>query len=190
MWSTGDLLFFVGASPLLTRQAGEPDEPEPVSTTVYGELHVRWSLGRLLCGRRLGSGLIRDLVLAQELDFGSGGMAHLHGIGLDLASGSARTNLYLRDDPSEPGVTWQLLVGLSTTVALGSEVGVSVFVDVIGAEGESDGGFYVYAQALAEAGGLIGVAPDRLGAGITSSLAGRHLAQAAGTLGVLIRWGL
>ena len=82
------------------------------ATYLYGEWHPRFSLSKL-SGVDFSWGLLRDVLLANELNFSDVNhfFSHCHGVGLSLALPGfsfANVNVFARDDRHQPGVTWQI----------------------------------------------------------------------------------
>lgn len=157
-WAYGDNFFFVDVTNLVAYEDAPGVGIGGGATAAYGEWQPRISLSRLT-GRDLRAGPIRDVLTAHEVNFSGGGfLAHLHGIGLDWdAPGFTflKTNLYLRDDRTRSGATWQVLVAWSVPFRVtGVDFTFGGFADIVGAEGAAPANLFTGTQLLLDLGRL------------------------------------
>jgi nucleoside-specific outer membrane channel protein Tsx len=128
-----------------------------VDSRLYGEIHPRLFLNRLLGMKGRVLGFLQDAGVATELDLGNGFQAYLAGLGADLANpwGTITINVYYRYTALQiPGVdrvynhTWQVSPSWVLPFRLGKvPLLFTGFVDVDGVKaGKGWKGFEVMAQ--------------------------------------------
>ena len=112
------------------------------------------------------------MLLAAPINTGSNFRAYLYGAGLDFdLPGFAflQLNVYLRDDASLPGSTWQITpVWLYPFSAGAAKLSLGGFMDYAGAEGGSRANLLIVPQLLLDLGALWQL-PGALYAGVEYS---------------------
>lgn len=133
-WKYGDTYSFIDVSNIIE------NDPEDSGTIVYGEWQPRFSLSKVF-GGDYSAGLIKDVLTAHQLNFQTGSLAHLNGLGVDFdlpGFSFANANVYVRDDLYQSGSTWQVtLYGkLDPFIFAGNDWFVDGWVDFAGKEGD------------------------------------------------------
>jgi nucleoside-specific outer membrane channel protein Tsx len=103
-WKYGDNFFFTDV-----QNGAAFDTAKPVNT--YSEFHSRLSFGKI-SGKDLSAGIFGDVLLAGEVDYAAGfNPTYLYGLGTDWKIPGAAffmLNLFVRDDPTVDGVSFQV----------------------------------------------------------------------------------
>lgn len=103
-WKYGDNFFFTD---VLNGAAFDTSKP----ITTYGEFHSRLSFGKI-SGKDISAGPFGDVLLAGEVDYAAGfNPTYLYGIGTDWKIPGAAffmVNLFVRDDPTVDGISFQV----------------------------------------------------------------------------------
>lgn len=159
-WTYGDNFFFFDVS-----------DPDRSGTQVYGEFAPRLSLGKI-SGRDLTRGLIKEVLLAAQINTGTNFRVYLYGAGLDLdLPGFAffQLNAYVRDDANLPGNTWQITPVWRVPFSVGAaKLSVGGCMDYAGAEGGARANLLFLPQLLLDL-GTLWQAPGALYAGVEYS---------------------
>jgi len=128
-WSWGDVFLFTDFT---AQDNGERN--------LYGELIPRLSLSALSGREVSGDGLIRDVLLVGNYEFGDQGLErYLAGLGVDFNVDGFRflrvSGLH-RDDPTRAGSTWQVTIAWNRPFEIGGQSFLAEgFADIAGAEG-------------------------------------------------------
>ena len=146
-WSLGDNYLFIDVSHIASQENGD--------TGIYGEWQPRISLSKIV-GKDLSRGLFGDVLETNRLAFGSGFLAVLNGLAIDLKIphfAFFHQHAFLRNDIHLPGVTWQL----TTEWAVPFEIGGVRFVQggfahFVGPEGSSHFNIITQPQLLLDVG--------------------------------------
>ena len=157
-WKYGDTFFFTDVSFL-----------ERVSTKVYGELHPRFSLGKIL-DKPFKYGIFDDVLLATQLEFGSDDIrVYLYGLGTNLKIPGFTyftLNGYVRDNAHLSGATYQISAVWDYPMSiLGRRVAVTGFTDWAGGEDGLEKNLTFVPQVLVDI-GEIWNKPNRFYGGI------------------------
>lgn len=156
-WAYGDNFFFFDVT-----------EPSDDGTNIYGEWQPHLSLG-WLTGREPGAGVVKDVLLAGQLNFGEGFRAYLVGVGLDLnlpGFSFFLVNIYARDENLRAGRSWQITPAWLFPFTLGrTRWQFGGFVDWYGSEGDGKSNVQAQPQLLLDMGTWFGP-PDQLHVGI------------------------
>lgn len=160
-WPYGDVYFFVDFT------HGDFVGQGGIRDRIYAELIPRLSLSKVL-GRRIGAGLVRDVLVASEFNRGGQGfVANMVGIGFDFAVPGVRVlglNLYYRDDNFDES-SYQATLVLHAPFDAGP-VGLAVdgFADLYGTDA-TPWNLMTQPQVLVDVGRPIGLGAGWLWAG-------------------------
>lgn len=156
-WAGGDHFFFFDVT-----------EPTGRETDLYGEWQPRLSFSKLT-GREPWAGVVKDVLLAGQLNFGKGFRAYLVGIGFDLdlpGFSFFQVNVYARDENLRSGQTWQITPAWLFPFTLGeTHWQFTGFVDWAGSEGDGKSNVQAQPQLLLDLGTWFG-SLDQLQIGI------------------------
>jgi nucleoside-specific outer membrane channel protein Tsx len=159
-WKYGDNFFFLDATDPETNRSGS-------STALYAELSPRFSLSKIT-NSNLSFPLVKDVLVATTLEMGQGFHNYLYGVGLSLdlpKFAFADLNMYVRNDPKQYGVTYQITPCWALPFTIGpAKMLFEGFVDIAGAEGSSEFNIDAQPRLLLDVGNFWG-APDSLFAG-------------------------
>lgn len=156
-WTYGDLFIF-----------GDFTDPFRSRYSAYGEIHPRLSFKKI-SGKSFGSGVVKDLLLATEIEIGSDNhRAYLYGAGLDLNLPQFQyfsVNIYVRDQAKLSGRTYQLSPSWSLPFEMGSmKMRLDGFADIDGGESYRVPSVLFVPQLMADLGHFWGV-EDKIFAG-------------------------
>jgi nucleoside-specific outer membrane channel protein Tsx len=151
---------------LTTHRTGVGSVAGNGGTTMYGEWHTRISPGRIFGSGPLRIGPIGDVLTAHEVNATSGVMIHAHGGGIAWRVPGIQvlsTNLLLRDNRDQEGITWQLAAAWFVPIRVDRVRFVATgFADFFGAEGSLPAEILGDAQFLLDIGDTGGTEPGRL----------------------------
>ncbi|MBU5611641.1 outer membrane protein OmpK [Geomonas azotofigens] len=126
-WKYGDNFLFFDVT-----------DAEKDKTGIYGELSPRLSLGKIT-GRDLSAPFVKDVLLAGTVEVGQGFRNYLYGVGLSLnlpKFNFADLNVYVRNDPKQPGSTYQVTPCWQLPFTVGkANMIFEGFTDIAGSEG-------------------------------------------------------
>lgn len=135
-WKYGDNFLFFDVT-----------DSEKDKTGIYGEISPRLSLGKIT-GRDLSAPFVKDVLLASTVEVGQGFRNYLYGVGLSLnlpKFNFADLNVYVRNDPKQPGSTYQVTPCWQLPFTVGkADMIFEGFTDIAGSEGNL--GFNIDAQ--------------------------------------------
>jgi nucleoside-specific outer membrane channel protein Tsx len=146
-WSRGDNYLFIDVSHIASQ--------ENKDTGIYGEWQPRLSFSKII-GKDLSAGIFADVLETNRLAFGSGFLAVLNGIAVDLKlPGFAffHQHGFLRNDINLPGVTWQLTTEWAVPIEIKAlRLVLDGFVHFIGPEGGTHFNIIAQPQLLIDVG--------------------------------------
>ncbi len=130
-WKYGDNFFFFDIA-----------QPFDVNTSIYGEWHPRFSLGKMT-GSNFGVGFVKDMLIATELNVDKDWRAYLYGFGFDLDIPHFKffsINFFIRDNMTiADDKTWQISPSWNIPFALGNfQMSFGGFLDYSGSEGDAE----------------------------------------------------
>lgn len=148
-WKYGDNFFFFDIF-----------QPFEVNSTVYGEWHPRFSLGKIT-GSDTSFGFVKDILVATELNVGEGWRAYFYGVGLDLDIphfSFFAINFFIRDDMTiQDDSTFQISPSWNLPFTLGeARFEFGGFLDYAGAEGQGKANLLTAPQLLLDVGNFQG----------------------------------
>ncbi|MDA0781906.1 MAG: DUF5020 family protein [Rickettsiales bacterium] len=157
-WEYGDTFFFTDISFL-----------ENSSTKVYGELHPRISLGKVL-DKQLDYGIINDVLIATQLEFGSDNIrVYLYGLGTNVkipGFSYFMLNGYVRDNENLSGSTYQISAVWDYRFPIGNrKMTINGFADWAGGEDNLEENLTIVPQFLLDIGDVWNK-PNRLYGGL------------------------
>ena len=159
-WKYGDNFFFLDVI------NGE-QQTDDHNTSLYSEFSPRLSLGKI-SGKDLSFGPVKDVLLAGTLEMGQGFHNYLYGLGVDLAIPKFaffQLNAYVRDNPSQSGVTYQFTPCWALPFNAGPvKMLFEGFADIAGSEGDLAFNIDTQPRLLVDLGNFWG-APDSVYAG-------------------------
>jgi nucleoside-specific outer membrane channel protein Tsx len=148
-WKYGDHFFFFDIV-----------QPFDVDTHNYGEWHPRLSFGKMT-GKNTGFGFVKDVLIATELNVGTGWRAYLYGVGFDLDIPHFKffaLNLFIRDDMTiADDSTWQISPSWNLPFVLAeARFEFLGFIDIAGPEGGGETHVLAQPQFLLDLGNFAG----------------------------------
>lgn len=156
-WKFGDIFLFVDLF-----------EPQEEHRIAYGEFHLRLSYAKL-SGNALNMGPLKDLSFATQTEHGENFESWLYGVGFDfdvLGFNYFNTNIYVRNNSAQDGVTWQISPYWQAPFSLGkSQWYFEGFADIAGREDGASHNVIFQPQILWDAGAQLG-RPGRIKLGM------------------------
>jgi len=109
-------------------------------TDIYGEISPRLSFSKMT-GKKIGYGLVKDVLLAGSVEVGKNIRRYLYGVGFDLDIPKFKffkVNTYVRDDPNKEGQTYQVTLAWNMPLEYRNhKFLLEGFADFFGREGDS-----------------------------------------------------
>ncbi|MFW0776556.1 MAG: hypothetical protein ACN2B6_02415 [Rickettsiales bacterium] len=161
-WTYGDFFMFVDYT-----------FPDDGDTAYYAEFSPRFSLGKIT-GRDFSYGIIKDILVStaiekpkyQKARYLYGGAIDLSLPGFDFFS----NNLYVRDDPTLHGKTWQVTLAWKRPFTIGRTSWVTEgFADFAGAEGGARPNQLIVPRLLLDVGALTNIGENKVWVGMEYS---------------------